>query len=465
MKRRVKAVSFILLMLMFLGCRGKTGFAESLPEFTDMKKVPLMSRAELLEADPDFPSSYSIKGKGWMPPVKNQGSYGSCYAFAWTEAMESRLLQSGNHTRLSPWAFYDTFRGKEFTGSESLSIAAGIASGQAALVPEEEVPYPRDGSSETDCRQLTGRQDIVVHDIYYLDTITQNPFIDKKKLIKYYISQGYPVIATIPVESDDDFREDYMNSGTGAIFIPSEKPQAYHAVCIIGWSDSYDKGNFVHRPSVNGAWLCQNSWGPDWGDGGYCWISYQQTTLTDLRAVDIAGGADYRTRYQYDTRGWNYYDGKDSTTAAVNPGGDTMAHMMSRFTAESSGTVSAVGTYATKDDIDYLVYFSSGNSREKLLLDSGHIKTAGYHIIDLHSQVQVDAGAEFCIYLTLKSEKPAYLIPVDDYDHAYITTRREKGVSFVMKNLKWRDTAGEEFLVNRSGEILRANTCLKVFVK
>ena len=79
--------------------------------------------------------------------------------------------------------------------------------------------------------------------------------------------------------------------------------------------------------------------------------------------------------------------------------------------------------------------------------------------------LQVDAGAEFCIYLTLKSEKPAYLIPVDDYDHAYITTRREKGVSFVMKNLKWRDTAGEEFLVNRSGEILRANTCLKVFVK
>ena len=68
-----------------------------------------------------------------------------------------------------------------------------------------------------------------------------------------------------------------------------------HAVTIIGWDDSVSKdkfGTYVRdygtaneieikkpKPVHNGAWLCVNSWGKDWSDGGYFWISYDDAQV------------------------------------------------------------------------------------------------------------------------------------------------------------------------------------------
>ena len=50
-----------------------------------------------------------------------------------------------------------------------------------------------------------------------------------------------------------------------------------HSVAIIGWNDNYSRDNFPEeiRPSSNGAYLIQNSWGEDWGDRGTFWVSYE----------------------------------------------------------------------------------------------------------------------------------------------------------------------------------------------
>lgn len=51
-----------------------------------------------------------------------------------------------------------------------------------------------------------------------------------------------------------------------------------HAITIIGWDDNYSKENFVSKngvkPQHDGAYIALNSWGSNWGENGYFYISY-----------------------------------------------------------------------------------------------------------------------------------------------------------------------------------------------
>jgi C1A family cysteine protease len=61
---------------------------------------------------------------------------------------------------------------------------------------------------------------------------------------------------------------------TGVVSMPAkgERMIGGHAVLVAGYDNS------------RGAFLVRNSWGPDWGEGGYCWIDYAYLTSSDLAA-------------------------------------------------------------------------------------------------------------------------------------------------------------------------------------
>ena len=52
-----------------------------------------------------------------------------------------------------------------------------------------------------------------------------------------------------------------------------------HAILLIGWDDNYPKEKFKIHPKNDGAWLIKNSWGPNWGDNGCFWISYEDISF------------------------------------------------------------------------------------------------------------------------------------------------------------------------------------------
>lgn len=81
-------------------------------------------------------------------------------------------------------------------------------------------------------------------------------------------------IAT-PMFTDDCFgryKSGVFNERSGVFDAgtPTESRGVDHVVLIIGWDDT--KGE-------KGAWLIKNSWGKEWGEGGFAWIEYGSNNI------------------------------------------------------------------------------------------------------------------------------------------------------------------------------------------
>ena len=68
----------------------------------------------------------------------------------------------------------------------------------------------------------------------------------------------------------DDDVECYDESTCGYYY--GGPVQINHCVDIVGWDDDFPRTDFGEgrQSASDGAWLIRNSWGADWGDGGYC---------------------------------------------------------------------------------------------------------------------------------------------------------------------------------------------------
>lgn len=113
------------------------------------------------------------------------------------------------------------------------------------------------------------------------------------------------------------------NNETGAFYNPSDRTdlcfgEGGHAVTFVGWDDDYPASNFGVTPPGNGAWIMKNSWGESYGDHGYYYVSYYETSLQEYDysghhyheeayALLFESADNYDYNYQYDSVGGGYY--------------------------------------------------------------------------------------------------------------------------------------------------------------
>ena len=160
-----------------------------------------------------------------------------------------------------------------------------------------------------------------------------------------------------------------------------------HAVTIVGWDDNYPKENFNGNPPGDGAWIVKNSWGVAYGEMGYYYVSYYDTSILPV-SEQISGYTfifnstmNYDRNYQYDTAGrTNYF--KDTS--------DTLWYK-NRFISVGDEYLAAVSTYFEKNtEYELQVYVNGDLKVEKT--GNSH---AGYYTIELGELIPLMKGDEF----------------------------------------------------------------------
>lgn len=230
--------------------------------------------------------SYDLRTENQITSAKNQLPFGTCWDFAGTAAAESTILKQGleDDIDLSEEAILWNACGNYIMngyGWHNLSkndggysnMVCGVLSSIGAYL-ESDVPYSTDENKEYYFEEnlptslKTASADYLATDIVYVDTSNKDEI---KEAIKNY---GAVVTSW---HDTGEYRDDIP-----AYWNPTIQDNN-HSITVVGWDDNYPRENFLeiegNLPKNNGAWLIKNSYGTDFGDNGYFWISYEDASL------------------------------------------------------------------------------------------------------------------------------------------------------------------------------------------
>jgi len=208
----------------------------------------------------DFPAKFDWKDKENLPPIKDQGQCGSCWAFASLEVQEALIaIQDKKIEALSA---------QELVSCDSSS--SGCSGGyftafeyqkQKGLTYEKDFSYK---AKDIRCDVSSLSHDYRIFDWGYIGSTSQSPSVDE---IKAQIFAGGPVTATVCADNR------FMNYHSG-IFSGNAGCQN-HMIVLEGWDDSSQ------------SWLLRNSWGIKWGEKGFMHIKYGSNSVAQIAAFAV----------------------------------------------------------------------------------------------------------------------------------------------------------------------------------
>jgi len=413
-----------------------------------------------------LPTTYDLRQLHRLTVVKNQGSYGTCWAFANVAALESRLLpgqrRNFSEDNLVTRSGYGPFAEGLYNAGGWDFMAVAYFTRWAGPVRERDDPYP----TPTPPKTSTARQH--VQGVIMLPGRTD---VLDNALIKQVVMQNGAL--SVGMFYDDSFYSfDSSSAGTAA-------PATYfcnvaagetlngndvgenHGVDIVGWDDTLPAGRFsgssAGAPPGDGAFLVRNSWGAGWGDHGYFWVSYYDRSfafddMTSYSRVEPTN--NYSRNYQYDRLGWTasfgYHGVRDTSVAwAAN-----------RFTAKGNERIVAEGFYAPAAGSQYEVW--AGPTLHSLRLrGTGTVDLPGFATIRLATPLKVRTGRTFVVAVRLDTPGDAQPIAIEARAETW-----EKGAVAKAGQSFMRYGDGDAwFDLSKNHAYPNANVCLKAYAR
>lgn len=200
----------------------------------------------------------NVDGQNWLSPVSNQGNCGACVAFASIAVLEAQYTINSKLSWLKPQfsqqAFFNCGGGSCQFGwlpDWAASQLKYYGTTDLACVPYDLGVTGKDIQCQKSFCNDQSRRTIKILKSFQPSTLVTGS--DRK--VKEALKKG-PLVTTLNV------REDFLYYKSGIYKTHSRKKVGGHAVALVGFDDTKK------------AWLIKNSWGEDWGEKGFAWISY-----------------------------------------------------------------------------------------------------------------------------------------------------------------------------------------------
>ena len=470
--------------------------------------APLMRVAA--NSEETIPSEYDLRGN--IPPVRNQSAFNNCWTHSAMAATESNLIKKGladTSIDLSEWylTYYALNPYGDMPGFTNTSeypyysiggndwkavalLSRGTGSVTTAKAPD--ITSTLRDYSQVYAPSVSARDYKLVGALYLGDFAPEKEQWEvqlsaaRRDMIKRAIMTYGAVSVGIHM---GDMDSSNYNAETGAYYsglhlgevmvgVDKDNDGEYdtvatdHAVAIVGWDNDYPKENFNagkngEGPKENGAWIVRNSWGENWGDGGYCYVSYEEGTLCDGVAYDSEPAAGEKI-YQYDPLGCtNWYVYGDPNEAS------NVQYFANIFSAEEYDAINSVAFYVPSDNVKYEISLYTNCGADSPVNGAlAAVQTVdslapGYNTVVLDSPVKVAAGTRFSVVVRAETPEGGYkmLAPVE----CVIVGETEGYADNVTANPGegWLSTDGvnfEDILPISESEGMRdTSICLKAF--
>jgi len=412
-------------------------------KFEYLKGVLIFSPEEL----ENLPYYYDLRILGRLTPVKDQNPLGTCWDFSTMGSLESSLLpyeswnfSENNVKNILSYSYPQGFD-RTYTGGGDWLAALAYYARYSGPVLAADDPY--NVTSDYSPPGLTAVKHVQ-------GAVIIPPRANSTDNAQYKLAiMKYGAVVTQMSIYGDFYNE------TSYAYYCNESAPLNHDICLVGWDDNYDRNNFLTPPPGDGAFIVRNSWGTDWGDGGYFYISYYDTRLaTEGSCVftNTENATNYNQVYQYDPYGLVNMTGFTCQTAWFS----------NVFSANTTNPLKAASFYSLAPNSTYnvSVYLNpQGDNPTSGILaywKDGVIGTPGYNTIRFDNYIPLNIGQVFSVVVKITS--PGILSPVAyEYPLVNYSSRATAkfGEGFISSDgVSWLDMAGV---------IGNASVCLKAF--
>lgn len=430
--------------------------AENLKDPSDETGVGADTEHSFQEEEFLLSEKYSAQEDGRRPEVKNQGSSSTCWALAAVSALEAAVRPQQNLSFSADHLVQqNAFTVQPEEGGDSKMIMAYLSSWQGPVAADLRLEGETEAQKcETESQWLEGETDAqetanpVVHvqEMQLLDGAGVQEL--KTAVQKYGAVQTSLYMNRSTVSGDTSF----YNADTYAYYCAEDRTQD-HDIIILGWDDSFSRKSFRQTPDCDGAFLCQNSWGNDFGDDGLFYVSYADANIgkAAIAYTRIESADNYDRICQNDDCGWQGRQGyADETCWFANV-----------YRANEGEKLAAAGFYCVGKDTSYKLYLAEGLSApsdlsSRRLLKEGSFAYPGYYTVELGEEIVLAAGERFALIVEIRTpgEKNPVAVEYQTDETQNVTLNGKYG--FIS-----HDGENWEHTESRYG----SNVCLKGYLK